>query len=55
MIKNKNKQQVLKKTPNQISSTNSILISHRNNVPKILLKKLSIKLYHKPNSNRKFC
>lgn len=55
IVKNKNKQQVLKKTPNQISSTISILISHRNNVLKISLKKLSKKLYHKQNSNRKLC
>ena len=52
---NKSRQLVLKKTPNLILSTNSILISHHNNVRKLWLKKLFKKHYHKPNSNRKFC
>lgn len=55
MIKNKNRQQALKKTPNLISSTNTILFSLHNSVQKLLSKKPFKRLYHRPNSNRKFC
>lgn len=46
---------MLKKTHNLILSTNSILFSLHNNVQKPLSKKPFKRLYHPPNSNRKFC